>query len=84
MWTADLISKSDSSWSLIRVLSLCIYSNTIAPNHFANMNAAEKKTLFGLLHVGVPSLLILEWPQQLWVAGHKTDKPEDKCVMAKI
>lgn len=48
------------------------------------MNAAEKKTLFGLLHVGVPSLLILEWPQQLWVAGHKTDKPEDKCVMAKI
>ena len=31
MWTADLISKSDSSRSLIRVLPLCIYSSTIAP-----------------------------------------------------
>jgi len=48
------------------------------------MNTAEKKILSGLLHVGVPSLLILEQPQQLCVAGHKTDKLEDKCFMAKI
>lgn len=48
------------------------------------MNAAEKEMLFGFLHVGVPGLLILEWPQQLWVVGHKTDKLEDKYFMAKI
>lgn len=31
MWTADLISKSDSSHNLIRVLPLCIYNSTRAP-----------------------------------------------------
>lgn len=47
------------------------------------MNAAENKILLGLLYLGVPSLLILERPQQLWVVSHKIDKFEDKCFMAK-
>lgn len=48
------------------------------------MNAAEKKVLLGLLHVGVPGLLIPAWPKQLWVVGHKVDKLDDKHFMAKI
>lgn len=39
--------------------------------------------LFGLLHAGVPGLLILGWPQQLWVVGHKTKKLEVKYLNGK-